>query len=99
MERIDVAAATCEELLQKIPSNGSHLEVRRGDDVGKMNLKNSTGRNKVVGENKLEKIKMQPATSTLFFFFYLKVQLCTPVVCWGTNKTARFGRRNLSPML
>lgn len=27
MDRIDVAAATCEELIQRIPSNGSELEV------------------------------------------------------------------------
>jgi len=29
MDRIDVAAATCEELIQRIPSNGSELEALR----------------------------------------------------------------------
>ena len=29
MERLDVAAATCAELIERIPSNGSELEARR----------------------------------------------------------------------
>jgi hypothetical protein len=35
MDRIDVAAATCEELIQRIPSNGSELEALRPFGDGK----------------------------------------------------------------